>query len=601
MIWNPGDDTDLNEGGENTDTVEVNGGGGAEQFTTTANGTRVRFDRLNPAPFSIDIGTSENLVLNANGGDDSFSATGNLAALIKITVDGGAGNDTCSAATASTSCSAATATTSSTASRATTSPSSAPATTTFQWDPGRRQRHRRGPGRHRRDARSTAAAATRTWPPPPTAGACGSRATSRNIVMDLDDVESIDARTLGGADNLIVGDMSGTDLVDVEAELAATAGGDDGAADNVIANGTNGDDVAIVSGSRPDRVRSSVSRPGSPCPARSPAATGVTVNALAGDDVVDASGLAATSALLTVNGGDDDDVIIGGGGADTLNGGAGDDVIIGGPGNDIIDGAPGYDVVLDAVGANTVSSAKVVGTKWLKTHAKTVKGKTVLTRRRREAQAAARQAGPDRARRGLTRRRILDPSARAGMPALARTRSSRSSPQCSSAVASQRPSAWRPTSVTAPSASIQSRSRSSRTSPRASRGPGPPPRTESALVPGSSVQRPESSAASAIPWSDVGTSSGCGSASRNTSSPEGVGGPGRGVRPPPAPSICDRSHSPAPSTHSRTRSGSTPAARTISSGSACEARSIDRMSSSASSRAASSKLLGCRSSSVIDG
>src|SRR6478672_5332579 len=96
MVWNPGDDTDLNEGGDGTDTVEVNGGNGAEQFTTTANGTRVRFDRLTPAPFSIDIGTSENLTLNANGGDDSFSATGNLAALIKITVDGGAGNDTIS-------------------------------------------------------------------------------------------------------------------------------------------------------------------------------------------------------------------------------------------------------------------------------------------------------------------------------------------------------------------------------------------------------------------------------------------------------------------------------------------------------------------------
>src|SRR5262249_52173258 len=88
MIWNPGDDTDLNEGGAGTDTVEVNGGNGAEQFTATANGTRVRFDRLNPAPFSIDIGTSENLVLNANGGDDSFSATGHPAPPIPITLDG---------------------------------------------------------------------------------------------------------------------------------------------------------------------------------------------------------------------------------------------------------------------------------------------------------------------------------------------------------------------------------------------------------------------------------------------------------------------------------------------------------------------------------
>ena len=94
MIWNPGDDTDLNEGGAGTDTAEVNGGNGAETFTLTANGTRVRFDRVDPAPFSIDIGTTENLVLNINGGDDTFTAGNGLAPLIKLTVDGGAGNDT---------------------------------------------------------------------------------------------------------------------------------------------------------------------------------------------------------------------------------------------------------------------------------------------------------------------------------------------------------------------------------------------------------------------------------------------------------------------------------------------------------------------------
>ena len=48
MIWNPGDDTDLMEGGAGNDTAEVNGGNGAETFTATANGTRVRFDRLDP-------------------------------------------------------------------------------------------------------------------------------------------------------------------------------------------------------------------------------------------------------------------------------------------------------------------------------------------------------------------------------------------------------------------------------------------------------------------------------------------------------------------------------------------------------------------------
>src|SRR5436309_2056694 len=59
----------------------------------TANGTRVRFDRVNPSPFSIDIGTTENLVVNMNGGNDKFTGSNGLAPLINLTVDGGAGND----------------------------------------------------------------------------------------------------------------------------------------------------------------------------------------------------------------------------------------------------------------------------------------------------------------------------------------------------------------------------------------------------------------------------------------------------------------------------------------------------------------------------
>ena len=52
------------------------------------------FDRVSPAPFHIDIGTTENLVLNANGGDDIITAGNGLAGLIQLTIDGGAGNDT---------------------------------------------------------------------------------------------------------------------------------------------------------------------------------------------------------------------------------------------------------------------------------------------------------------------------------------------------------------------------------------------------------------------------------------------------------------------------------------------------------------------------
>ena len=95
MIWNPGDDTDLNEGGDGTDTVEVNGGNGDR--AVHRHGQRHPRPLRPHHPGAVLASTSappRTWSLNANGGDDSFSATGNLAALIQITVDGGTGNDT---------------------------------------------------------------------------------------------------------------------------------------------------------------------------------------------------------------------------------------------------------------------------------------------------------------------------------------------------------------------------------------------------------------------------------------------------------------------------------------------------------------------------
>ena len=377
MIWNPGDDTDLNEGGEGSDTVEVNGGGGAEQFTTTANGTRVRFDRLDPAPFAIDIGTSEKLVLNANGGDDSYSNTGNLAALISITADGGAGNDTLLGSNGIDLLIGGDGTDFVDGQQGNDVAFLGAGGDTFQWDPGDGSDVVEG-----QDGTDTMLFNGSGGDEDMDASANGQRVrflrNLGNIVMDLDDVESIVAKTLGGADDLVVNDLTGTDVANVTADLNASVGGNDGAADNVVVNATNGDDVAMVAGTGPNAQVSGLSAR----VAVSGAIAGsdrLTVNALAGGDVVDASGLAANSALLTLDGGDGDDVLIGGAGNDIIRGGAGDDVLIGGPGSDTIDGAPGDDVVLDALSANDVSSAQAVGKKWLKAHARTVKGKTVLT------------------------------------------------------------------------------------------------------------------------------------------------------------------------------------------------------------------------------
>ena len=69
-----------------------------------------------------------------------------------------------------------------------------------------------------------------------------------NVTMDMDDVENIDFRALGGADNIVVGDLSGTDVTNVALDLSGPAGGGDGAADTVTVNATQGDEVFAVSG-----------------------------------------------------------------------------------------------------------------------------------------------------------------------------------------------------------------------------------------------------------------------------------------------------------------------------------------------------------------
>src|SRR5262249_40238491 len=249
MIWNPGDDTDLNEGGANTDTTEVNGGNGAETFTVTANGTRVRFDRANPGPFSIDIGTSENLVGNMDAGHESFSASGNLAALIKITVDGGAGNDTILGSNGADMLLGGDGNDFIDGNQGDDVVLMGAGDDVFQWDPGDGNDTVEGG-----DGFDTMLFNGNNLNEVFEASANGQRVRFTrnvgNIVMDLNDVERIDLNALGGVDTVTVNDLSGTDVVEVNINLAGALVGSagDGAADTVIVNGTNGDDVVVVSG-----------------------------------------------------------------------------------------------------------------------------------------------------------------------------------------------------------------------------------------------------------------------------------------------------------------------------------------------------------------
>jgi Ca2+-binding RTX toxin-like protein len=168
-----------------------------------------------------------------------------------------------------------------------------------------------------------------------------------NIVMDLDGVERIDTNALGGDDRLTVNDLSGTDLSAVNADLAAALGGaaGDNAQDQVVVNATNGDDsIQAAAAGGNVSVRGLAATVGI---AHAQATDdSLAINALAGADVVEASGLAADAIRLSADGGNGDDVLIGGAGADTLLGGAGDDVLLGGRGVDSLDGGPGDNVTI---------------------------------------------------------------------------------------------------------------------------------------------------------------------------------------------------------------------------------------------------------------
>jgi Ca2+-binding RTX toxin-like protein len=344
MIWNPGDDTDLNEGGDGADTVRVVGGNGAEQFTETANGTRVRFDRVTPAPFFIDIGTTETLDLIMSGGDDSFSATGNLASLISTAVDGNDGDDTILGTNAADLLTGSAGNDFVDGQQGNDTGRLGDGDDTFQWDPG--DGSDTVEGELGQDTLLFNGANTaENFDVSPN----GSRArlfrNIGNITMDTDEVEKFDIRALGDVDNVVVNDMTGTDVTQVATDLAASGGGDDLAADSVTVKGTEGDDVANLASLGPELrvtgLATQVSVTGA-----APASDALTVLALAGDDAVEASGVAAGSISVIERGGTGDDVLIGGDGNDSLFGEEGDDVLVGGPGTDLLDGGPGSNVVI---------------------------------------------------------------------------------------------------------------------------------------------------------------------------------------------------------------------------------------------------------------
>jgi Ca2+-binding RTX toxin-like protein len=236
-----------------------------------------------------------------------------------------------------------------------------------------------------------------------------------NITMDLNGIETVDLNALGGADTVTVNDLTGTDVTTVNADLAGSPGSGtgDGAADNVVVNGSTGPDALNVTGG-PAEADATGAGANVHVIGAEPALDTLSVNGLAGDDVITADPAAGAAIGVVADGGADNDTVVtngtgradtftvspngtlvsigngtnffsasaesvhinglggadvitasnglapltqltidGGGGSDTIIGGDGADTLIGGAGRDTVIGGRGNDLALLGNGGDT--------------------------------------------------------------------------------------------------------------------------------------------------------------------------------------------------------------------------------------------------------
>ena len=339
------------------DTTTVNGTDGNDAIAITPNAGAVDVTGL-AAALKIQGSEAADDVLNVNGldGNDTISGAVGLAALIKVGIDGGAGNDTIDGGDGAETLVGGDGDDAIDGNGGADVGLLGAGEDSFHWDPGDGSDVVEGQDGADSMLFNGAGLAENFE-----LSANGERVrffrNVGNITMDLNDTEFIDVQALGGADNAVVNNTSGTDLKSIALDLEGAIGGGagDGAADSVTVNGTNNpDDIGI------NAFESVVEVNGTP-PAvqieHSEAANDkLTVTGLGGADTITAGPGLAALIQLVINGGTQADVLTGGDGNDriagqqqndTMFGGAGDDTLVWDPGdaNDLVEGQAGIDTM----------------------------------------------------------------------------------------------------------------------------------------------------------------------------------------------------------------------------------------------------------------
>jgi Ca2+-binding RTX toxin-like protein len=287
----------LLDGGADVDTVHARGSTGADTVSVFANGTTVA---TSSDGATVVQSTAERTRVESLDGDDTLNAVGNLAALTQLTFDAGRGADHVAGGNG---------------------PDivlggdgddlidgnigddfvlGGDGDDTMQWDPGDANDTLEG-----QDGADKLAFNGGNIDENIELSANGDRLRmTRNVAsinLDVDGVEEVLLRSVGGADVTTINDLGATDVTEFTDDLSQTLGGPDTAADQVIVNATNGIDSIDISGSAAAGVDVAGLAPSVALRGQDPSLDRLAIHTLAGRDAFDTDALEPGSILFSID------------------------------------------------------------------------------------------------------------------------------------------------------------------------------------------------------------------------------------------------------------------------------------------------------------
>ncbi len=351
ILWKAGDGSDTADGDAGSDTFAAGGSAGVDTFTIAPNGAR--FGLGGPTAAMNDVGSTERLEVDGLGGNDVVTGSNGMGTtgLTAIEIDGGPGNDNLSGGDLGETIRGGDGNDTVDPNRGNDKVFLGNGSDTVQWDPGDGSDEVEGDAGTDRLVFNGANVGENI-----DLSAVGKKLRFfrdvANVTMTLGGLERADYNALGGADTLVVNDLSATPVKDVYGNLAATGGTvGDGAVDDVQVFGTTGANTVAVS---PSSTTVNVAGLGAAVHITTAEAANddLLVFGLAGADKLSASSGLAALIGLTLNGGAGADTITGGDGPDVLLGDTENDTIFGGGGTDSITGGLGADMLNGQAGAD---------------------------------------------------------------------------------------------------------------------------------------------------------------------------------------------------------------------------------------------------------